>query len=998
MDRIRGITFVSFLVITLVLGASDAVAVKTAKGSKVPVVKSAIVPVPSEPVKIFKEATFLFPKGIKISPKWVVPPMDAAQNGADFSMDDAGNPVLGWQTSSAYTLLYPTKEYGVSLSPFVSDFLHLDNGVMLLVSENRVGIMVRPESKKFNEKKLPMGEFQPIVTFPVKSIDAIGKSGSTFYCAGMSTKTKRYSLYALRSLKGGGVTDTELLYESDEPINAIGADTEGVYVAKGREVVRIAMKEGNTTTLYIHPSEKVIDIAPFKEGIIVGTATEAVYIGPKGTIEIVRSSGHRIAIRQDTLFLFFPKSLGILALDNLSEMGRFNLSVQPARSDKTTLPISVEGVHFFESSAPPYTQKLFSGTFEKGNIRRIIAQIDLKALQPSKKEKKHTLTVSWYEPTGGKMLSRSYPITLKSSIAQPFFASIGEESDIKWYVPRTKGEGGYIWRLGKDAFGSRYPGKYHVNVQIDGIVMGEWEFTIMGQNTFLDAVFYDDLPMIKTILDQTPITQYADAEGNSFLNLAIEYGSVDAVKLVLSKGVNPNAADQKGKKPLQCLWPAASEWKKKAELLIQHGGSIYEPVGPNKESIIEGIYNSEMVAFMIRKGAEIYTKDKDGKYSLNRKARSSCSEEVINALVERGVDLNTRSPEYPYQSFLGEAIAHSDAVCVESLLKRGASYAVVQNKTATEPERSGLYVALDKLNMRTSGQYNIKWSAEEIAKSRKIVRLLVDRGAKLISGKKRVATNYFEAKEKYYSTIMTSDSSEAYSRYMQEEDLIRRGEGRIMFQGESPSFFSREEMVKMLEVDDSALEEASRSKDDEIRQIALLANLERVREIVGIAKSSTYLYTARDHCNEAFKIAEAGYQAMQVSYIPDTLSIVNKDLFFLPREGGGVYVHKTIPQSAADNAGLLPGDIILAIDTQKIKKGDEFKAALSALTPGIPVQITFLRAKPSAVSELLLTCGILEYARKEKATAQMYLGQWLVSKPSQEDMDKISTILGEVFK
>lgn len=1005
MDRIRGMKYASFLAIGLIFGSVgelDAAPAKTAKTVKTATVPSATPPVRSEPVKVFDNATFLLPKEARVSPRWMIPPTDAEGSGGVFSIDQAGTPVIGRHTSSDFTILYPSKEYGVSLSPSVSNFLHLDNGVMLLVSGNSVGFMVKPDAKSFNDKKIPRGGFQPIVSFPLKSIEAIGKSGNTFYCAGMNPRTKRYSLYALRSLSGGGLTDMELRYESEEPISAIGADAESVYVAKGRQVVRIMGHEGTVSALYTHPSDSVIDIAPFKDGIVVGTATEAVYVGASGTMEILRSSGHRIAARQNGLYLFFTQSRGVLSLDNISELGRFNLSVRPASSGKTVPPVSVAGVNFFESGGAPYTQKQFSQTFDKGNIRRIVAQIDLK-LQPSKKETKHTLTVSWYEPTGGRMLNRSYPIVVKPGAAtQQFFAVIGEEADIKGYIPRSKGNGGLTWRLGKDALGSRYPGRYRLNVQVDGTETGEWYFTIAGKTTFIDALFYDDLPMIKTVLDQTPMSEYVDADGNSFLNLAVEYGSVEAVKLVLAKGVNPNAADKKGKKPLELLGLAAPEPKKKAELLIQHGANVNDVSGADQDPIVLSTYNPEIVALMIRNGADIHKKDKRWERSIVDKIMFDysfgCQDELISVLVNHGVDLNKKNPKYPYLSYLGSAIERGDDACVENLLKRGVAYSTVQSKTSHGPERSALYVALNRLYERSSGKYDLKLSAEEIAKSRKIVRLLLDQGARLIPGKKHMTTQYFDVYDAYLQAALSDKSMELYQRYTEQEALTRNGEGRMMFLGESPLFFSREAMQEMIRIDDAALDEAGRFKDDDIRQMALYTHLDRVRELLGAANSSSYLYRARDHCEAAFKIAEARYKAMQVSYAPDQVSAAGKDLILLPRGEGGAYVQKTVPQSAAELAGLLPGDIILAIDTQKIKNSDEAKTALSALAPGMPVQITFLRAEPVSVPELPLTCGLLDYARKEKGFAQMNLAQWLNSKPQREEVEKISTVLNEVMK
>lgn len=997
MDRIRGMKFTLFLALLWVFyGGMYAASTKKVKPSPVQSTKAAVAP---EPIDIFKNATFLLPKGIRIAPRWIIPPSDADWNSEIFSIDQNATPWIGRSTPANFIILQPTKEYAIAFSPSISNFLHLKNGVMLLISGNSVGFMAKPGARNLTDTKIPKVSFQPIISFPLKSIEAVGQYENSFYCAGLSPTTKRYSLYALRSLKGGGLTDMELLYESEEAISAIAANAESIYIAKGQQVVRINRTDGAITQFYTHPSDKVIDIVPLKSGVLIGTSQEVVYAGENGTIGIFRSTGQRIILRQNVLYIFFSQSLGVLALDNIEDIERFNFSVKPVSAKTDKLPISLGGVKFFESGAEPYTQKIFADSFDKSSIRRIVAQIDFK-VQPIKQEQKHTLTVNWYEPTGGRLRNQSYSLRIKpSATTQQLFAAIGEEPDKKGYIPRTKGKGGLTWILGKDSLGLRYPGRYQMDIQLDGSKIGEWYFTISGKNTFFDALFYDDLPMIKTILDQTPINEYMDQDGNSFLNLAIEYGSVEAVRLILDKGINPNVQDGQGKKPLEHLQPRIPEAVKKAELLVKHGANINDVAGPDQEPIIFQIYDDDVILFLIKNGVDLYKKNKNNQTVIDRVAfdySNKCSDEFLSALSSRGIDLNMKSSGFsPYKSKLGLAITASDYECVERLLKRGVSTSGVQSKTYNEPERSALYVALKELYERTIQKYGRKSTEEEMTNSRKIVHLLMDKGAKLAPGKKHLTTRYFEELNNY-SRMYSSDDH--YKRFQEEDALSRTGEGRVMFQGESPLFFSREEMVAMLEADDSALDEASRSNDESIRQMALYVQLDRVRELVGAAKEDIYLSTAHDHCKEAFKIAENRYKPMQLNYIPDQSSLSGKGMFLLPREEGGAYVQKVVEGEAAAVAGLLPGDIILAVDTQKVKKVDELRTILMSLSPGLPVVVTILRANPSELPELPLTCGILEYARKEKNLAQMNLGQWLNSKPTREETEKMSSILENVFK
>ena len=90
-----------------------------------------------------------------------------------------------------------------------------------------------------------------------------------------------------------------------------------------------------------------------------------------------------------------------------------------------------------------------------------------------------------------------------------------------------------------------------------------------------------------------------------------------------------------------------------------------------------------------------------------------------------------------------------------------------------------------------------------------------------------MTSNYFQALENYGQNAFSTD---AYARFSDENLLLVSGEGRMMFVGESPSFFTKAELYETLRSDDSALEAASESKDETIRTMALEMHLERVKE------------------------------------------------------------------------------------------------------------------------------------------------------------------------
>jgi serine protease Do len=74
---------------------------------------------------------------------------------------------------------------------------------------------------------------------------------------------------------------------------------------------------------------------------------------------------------------------------------------------------------------------------------------------------------------------------------------------------------------------------------------------------------------------------------------------------------------------------------------------------------------------------------------------------------------------------------------------------------------------------------------------------------------------------------------------------------------------------------------------------------------------------------------------------------------------GGVIVNLVTPGGPAAKAGLQPKDVIVAIDGQNVKDGDQLVAIISAKKPGSTVKLTYLRDGKRMTSDV----GIADRAK-----------------------------------
>jgi len=161
-------------------------------------------------------------------------------------------------------------------------------------------------------------------------------------------------------------------------------------------------------------------------------------------------------------------------------------------------------------------------------------------------------------------------------------------------------------------------------------------------SSLIDAVKSGDRAAVRRLAQQPALVNTPGPDGTSALHWAVRAGDLAMVKLLLTAGADPNAANRYGVTPLSLAAENSSAPNSKTlvETLLNAGA---DPKGPTILMTAAHAGNPDVVRLLAARGANVnQTEPTRGETALMW-AASENHPEAIQVLIEHGVDPNARS-------------------------------------------------------------------------------------------------------------------------------------------------------------------------------------------------------------------------------------------------------------------------------------------------------------------------------------------------------------------
>jgi len=233
---------------------------------------------------------------------------------------------------------------------------------------------------------------------------------------------------------------------------------------------------------------------------------------------------------------------------------------------------------------------------------------------------------------------------------------------------------------------------------------------------FYDAIRRNDLAALRTLLKSAGVNT-RDQRGGTPLMYAAAYGSLDAMRAIITAGADANAANDFGATAL--MWGITDP--DKVRLLVASGSDVRARSKMGRTPLYLAAANdgsSATVRLLLERGASLVERDNQESTPLHA-ATAANDLATIRLLLERGVNVN--AADAVGMTPLMNAAGNNNLKAVELLLARGASVNAVSKPQTQQSVKNGA-IALGNftplLLATTSG-------------SPELVKTLLDAGAKI---------------------------------------------------------------------------------------------------------------------------------------------------------------------------------------------------------------------------------------------------------------------------
>jgi uncharacterized protein len=209
----------------------------------------------------------------------------------------------------------------------------------------------------------------------------------------------------------------------------------------------------------------------------------------------------------------------------------------------------------------------------------------------------------------------------------------------------------------------------------------------ISPESLLAGIRAGNIVQVRRALSSGISARAMDRDGTPALMTAVLYGDAAIVKLLLDRGADPNATNRAGATALMWAIPNLPE----VELLVARGAKVNvnsTDLGRTPLLVAASYpHTAKVLRVLLRRGADIEAKDKEGLHGLGRAALYA-DVETVRFLVENGSNLSDRSGFGEFG--LGLYLTRQDIQIPEFLLSRG----VRAGKEALAVARNAQSVAL----------------------------------------------------------------------------------------------------------------------------------------------------------------------------------------------------------------------------------------------------------------------------------------------------------------
>ncbi|HEY3298404.1 MAG TPA: ankyrin repeat domain-containing protein, partial [Armatimonadota bacterium] len=359
-------------------------------------------------------------------------------------------------------------------------------------------------------------------------------------------------------------------------------------------------------------------------GLFYCTSEGVNRIGAKGSVPLISTPDAQISLQKGTLYVLLSKSLGVLALDGVKDLKRFDKAFKEV--PVTQLPDArITGVRFFEAGKdlPESGDRKYATQFDHQTTRFVYCQADLENLQYNKRGHRETVTMELYRA------GRDEPL----------------QSESMSFDCRKDYASMWGWaKFGSDDVGTLYPRPYTVKVYLNGKLVNESKFTVTGEPSLLEAAGYHDAAAVNKLIKSGADVNMTGNDGTTPLMFAALVSDAEIVKLLLASGAKVNARRADGQ---TALLMDGETW--------------------SDDPTIAGL--------LLNAGAEIDARDNEGKTALH-KATNKGKEKVIKLLLDRGAGVGVKDNKGVTPLLAGNWRFGTDDKAVvrttEMLLSRGA--------------------------------------------------------------------------------------------------------------------------------------------------------------------------------------------------------------------------------------------------------------------------------------------------------------------------------------